>query len=567
MADTLIKLFQKRTVLISTTNSIGTGTLIAPGKVLTCAHVIRKSIDDINTIKILFPDVTQPGHFEWEENAAKVYLSKIYEESNKKGNEVGTEIESLKKEYPDVAIIEIAKKDHALMALPNSDDISSDLQNRQFLAFGFQKKDRDLKRNVPQAVSLNYNGEEIDSDVIRKLVFANGLIRPGMSGAALIERETGDIIGIVQMTRSANDDLGAYVIPIDIIWKVFKKWEEDGDTEIFSELHSKEVKKQIQKEYNQEYPKYPMYRKYGIRLIILPTLIFLLIWWMFYHLGQIQESGLVAIILVTVTISGKIMGDWLGEAINTESSKLKNTIGSLLFGNVFLIGLGIITLFLWVFTTSIWVHGNSEFDQVPITLFSGEEYKEGRQKSLNPIGDTRFLIWTTFMGDSVKIVPEGMEELPLFVSPFSKKELYYPKSFLKEPLFLIRFDARLSSKMNKYRVEVQIEKQNGSSMKFTDSTLANSGAILLGKRKLKITKQREQIWKDFFVEGGIRDNILEKWTDHWKKIKIYNEVDLDKNDRISIKVIKKSDSTIINEQSYKIGPKTDNIDKLLKFKF
>ncbi|WP_299217248.1 trypsin-like peptidase domain-containing protein [uncultured Aquimarina sp.] len=564
MADPLIKLFRKRTVLVRAKNSIGTGTLIAPGKVLTCAHVVRKSIDNIGSIKILFPNLEEPGHFEWEESAVKVYVSKIYEEPNET-TDTESELASLKKEYPDVAIIEISKKDHSLMMFPDIDDIPDDLQDRQFLAFGFQKKDRDLKRNVPQAVSLNYNGEEIDSDVIRKLVFVNGLIRPGMSGAALIERETGNIIGIIQMTRNPNDDLGAFVIPVDIIWRVFKRWEEDGDTNIFSELTSKAVKKQIQEEYNLEYPKYPMYRKYGIRLIILPVLIFLLIWWMFYHLGQIQESGLIAIILVTVTITGKIMGDWLGEDINSESSKLKNTIGSLFFGNISLISLGVITFFLWTFTTSVWVHGNSEFDKVPITLFSGKEFKEGRQKSLNPIGDTKFLIWTTFIGDSVKIVPEGREELPLFVSPFSKKELYYPKSFLREPILLIRFDPKRARLMKKFRLEVRIEKHNSEVIKFTDSILQDKGAMVLGKRKLKITKEREREWKQFHENDQLTAAILEKWSQHWKKIKPHNEVDLDIDDKITVKVIKKSDSTVVNEQSYRI--RSDNTDKLLKFTF
>ncbi len=566
MADPLIKLFRKRTVLVRTKNSIGTGTLIAPGKVLTCAHVVRNSIDDIQSIKILFPDVEEPGHFEWEDTAVKINVSKIYEEPEEAiDTESETRATSLKKEYPDVAIVEISKKDHYLMAFPENENVPDNLQDRQFLAFGFQKKDRDLKRNVPQAVSLNYNGEEVDSDVIRKLVFANGLIRPGMSGAALIERQSGNIIGIVQMTRSANDDLGAFVIPVDIIWKVFKKWEEDGESQIYSELTSKQLRKEIRKQYNREYPKYPLYRKYGIRLIILPILVFLLIWWIFYHLGQIQESGLIAIILVTVSLTGKIMGDWLGEDMNTESSRIKSTIGTLLFGNISLVTFGIIIFFLWTFTSSVWIHGNSEFDKIPVTMLKGENYQEGRQKQLNPTGVTRFLMLTPFIGDSIKIKPDGREELPIFVSPFFKRELYYPKSFLQEPVLLVRFDAKRARLMKNYRLEVRVEKQNGATIKFIDSTLHEKGAMILGKRKLKITKEREREWKQFHENDQLNAAILEKWTRHWKKIKPHNEVDLDMDDRITVKVIKKSDNAIINEQSYRI--RSDNTDKLLKFTF
>ncbi len=164
MADSLINLLQARTVLIRAGTSIGTGTLISNGVVLTCAHVVRKAYAQKKSIEVLLPNLTEPGQFIWNEKAQKVYISKKYEERID-SEEIHNNAEQvvLTSEYPDVAVIEIERKTHAIIAFPYNDIVLENLKDGQFLAFGFQKKDRDLHRNVPQAVSLNYNGEQRES--------------------------------------------------------------------------------------------------------------------------------------------------------------------------------------------------------------------------------------------------------------------------------------------------------------------------------------------------------------------------------------------------------------------
>jgi hypothetical protein len=116
-----------------------------------------------------------------------------------------------------VAILEIEKQDHPLLQLsPSAITYRAD---QEYLAVGFQKKEMETGRNIAQTVSLNYEGEE-GAGYMYKLLFENGLVRPGMSGAPLVERQSGQIVGLVHMTRDSNAALGAIVIPVEKIWEV-----------------------------------------------------------------------------------------------------------------------------------------------------------------------------------------------------------------------------------------------------------------------------------------------------------------------------------------------------------
>ena len=569
MADVLINLLQARTVLIRAGNAVGTGTLIAPGMVLTCAHVVRKAKTDGIDIDVSLPDHSEPGHFAWTKLTQAVYLSKVYQEpsmDNAAGDGSNTVV--LSTEYPDVAVLEIDKKDHAMIALPKNEILTNDLTDGQFMAFGFQKKERDLQRNVPQAVSLNYSGEQVDGS-IRKLMFTNGLIRPGMSGAALLNRENGQIVGLIHMTMSPNDDLGAYVIPIEKVWNVIKKWEEDKENNLYSILLSKSHESVIKKQYDQEYPRFPMYKKYGLRLIILPLLIFFALWWVFYHLGAIQDSGLISIILVAISISGKLIGDWLGDRVNTESGKIKKGIGKILFGNTFLISFALIIALLWTFTSSVWIYGNPESDKVSITFFSGNDLNSNYDKLLKAKGVTRFLMLTSPKGDTIKFKPKDREAKEFGIRSFSRQEFYYPKDFLLDPAMVIRFDPNFPKRklMDDYRIDFEIERSENKIIKtvykFSDLPLDDVGCLTFG-RKIDI-KDREEDWKAELARDPSIQNerAMEQIMVVWRTTEHISDIQLKKGDRIRVKVIRKSDSIITNDETYTVNEDPPVNDKLL----
>ncbi|WP_394750911.1 S1 family peptidase [Spongiimicrobium salis] len=565
MADTLIKLFRSRTVLVRAKGAVGTGSLIAPGKVLTCAHVVRSAAQDLDQIEVLMPNPTEPGHFVWTETAVGLQMSKIYEESRvHETHGEGQTTRTLQKEYPDVALIQIGKTNHRIVSFAAVEK-ENDLRDKQFLAFGFQKKDRDLQRNVPQAVSLNYSGEEGESELVRKLIFTNGLIRPGMSGAALIERESGEIVGIVQMTLSANDDLGAYVIPTAIIWQVFRKWEEEGENTLFSELQSKAVRRQLRKEYSAEYPRYPMYKKYGLRLALLPLLLFFGIWWVFFHLGQIQDSGILAIILVALGLSGKIVGDWLGEDVHTETGKLRTVIGEKLFSWTFIGVFSLIVFLGWSCTSSLWIYGNSDFDETEIVLIKD---KDTTAYSLESLEKKRLLFFKPFLGDSLEIMlkPDGREKIPVHLKAYHKRELYYPRDFLLEPVVLIRFDHRYRLGMRNFTIQLTLERENKAPEEYIIDDLEGIGGITVGSRTLGITEERKSLWRRPFERTALSDDNINILVTHWSAQRVLQHIDLERNDYIKVAVKSKLNDSILNEQRYSIRKDKDTMDKLLKFR-
>ena len=565
MADSLIHFLQGRTVLIRAGKAVGTGTLIAPGKVLTCAHVVRHFESQPEAIKVSLPDLTEPGQFIWEQGVQKLYLSKIYEEAVAKPDVSGAPPATIKTEYPDVAVLEIDRKSHAMMALPFHEEGSNKLEDGEFLAFGFQKKDANLGRNVPQAVSLNYSGAQLDGS-IKKLMFANGLIRPGMSGASLVERDTGEIIGLIHMTMSANDDLGAYAIPTETVWLVFKKWEEEGVNELYSQLTSKQLRRQIRKQYYKEYPRYPILKKYGIKLVILLVLLILAIWWFSYHIGQPQNSGVFAIILVAVSIFGKLLGDWLGKDVRIETERGKSRLGRWLLKTEVLVFATTVIFLAWSFSTSIWIYGNADYNEIPIAIYTGQNFEEGYQKTIDSTGNIRFFMPLIFNGDSVKLVPEGREPKYVTLKPYFRKVLYYPKDFLLEPVILIRFAPKWLSVIQRFNIQIEIDKpgaQDGEH-KFVhiDSTLIDEGSLVFGARRLEFNKAMEKEWEDYF-QGNYPKNMLSGWVAKWKNARRFQDVDLDLGDNVTVIVTKKSDNTVMKE--YKFSIVTDNTDELIRF--
>ncbi len=389
-----------------------------------------------------------------------------------------------------------------------------------------------------------------------------------MSGAALLERENGQIVGIIHMTKNPNDDLGAYVIPIQTIWNVIEKWENEGVTQLFSVLKSKKLKTLVQKQYREEYPRFPLFKKYGIRLFVLPVLLFLALWWVFFHLGSIQDSGIVSILLVAISLSGKIIGDWLGKDANRESGKLKNSIGKILFSTTFLVSFSVIIALLWTFTSSVWVYGNPKSDKIPIVFSSDAKWNYSYTKNLNSKGKTRFLIFSSPVGDSITLIPEGRKAKKFNIQSFSKKELYYPDDFFLEPAFIIRFNPRYPErrKMNEYRIKISIERFGKNSIDTIYNTLDNTGSITFGRKldiKERIADWEEELRRDKTVTN---DKTIERFLKIWRNSEHIDGLDIKEDDIIRVKVIHIEKDSISNKDNYTVRDENDGFiknDKLL----
>jgi V8-like Glu-specific endopeptidase len=452
MADRLLTFIGPRIVLIQAGRSVGTGAFIAPGTILTCAHVVRTAVAAGEDIVIQY--------------ATSVKDEKTREHTTKSVGIVLSELNE-GKEYPDVAIIKIDHTEHPILQLPKPNEEFNYSSKREYLAIGYQKQDRHSGRNIPQTVSLNYEGEE-DANRYRKIIFENGLVRPGMSGAPLVERESGQITGIVQMTRNKNDNIGAYTIPIESIWEEIRKISPEDYTLLNSRSHDRRVKQ----EYRAAYPRFPLLKKFGIRLLILPIILFFGIWWIFFHVGQIEESAVIAALLIILGVSGKLVSDWLGEDVQAEARKAKSGVG--------------------ICFSSIWIYGDSNSANMAVTIQRDTTLKSGQTRIFDSKGKLRFLTSIIPFKDTLTLQPEGRVPVRIGISSFSKKELFYPKDFQLEPILILRFDPNysLSNVMNKYVIQIEVEP---SGQVYVDSTLQNLGSLIIGKRDIDISESKQGI--------------------------------------------------------------------------
>jgi len=580
MADALIHLLQGRTVLVQAGSAVGTGTLIAPGVVLTCAHVVRDAKNAINTISVALPSLEDPGKPLWTEPAINLHLSNKYEEPNEhlSGTD-DAEVATFKKEYPDVAIIEIKSKKHDLIEVQKYKKPLTNLKEKQFLAYGFSNQDADLERNSAEGISLIYSGEQVDG-IIRKLIFVQGHIRPGMSGAGLVERESGKLIGIVQMTKSKTDDLGAYVIPIDTIWQVIQNWSNDGLNELFITLRSKELEANVKKQYNKDYPQFSLLRKHWLKLSLFLVLIFFSLFWGFFHRGLTTASGTISIFFVAVSLFSVLIGGWLGKGVNEETIKFKDKFGKFLLGkagSLALLGLLGVLIYLWTYRSSVWINGYSESDKVEIRVLSGENFEETKTITLNPKGKANAMFSSVPSGETVKITSKGRKDTTMILKSFNRIDLFYPRDFPLEPVAIFRFDPAYASskKMNDYRLEVLIERKVDSVWEevynFPIIPDMTSGCFVLG-RNIE-AKERETVWEDALINDlKIKTNTkyFENSLKIWKNFKYIEDKDLNYGDKITIQVYGKRNGisqpidSIYNSRVFFLGG--NSLDKFLNLR-
>lgn len=519
MADRLISLLVPRTVLIASGKSIGTGCFIAPGYILTCAHVVREPLPAGEFINVYYAKgETQKNDPLLSAKVKEVFLSDLTEG----------------KEYPDVAILKIEEQTHPLLQLSKEGTNIKPDPDQEYVAVGFQKKEMETGRNIAQTVSLNYEGEE-GAGYMKKLTFENGLVRPGMSGAPLVERQSGLIVGIVHMTRDANSNLGAIVIPAEKIWEVIR----EKTPSVYQWLASKKGMSAVRNEYRKSYPLFPMIREYKERLFVLPIILFFLFFWIFRNVGQIQQAEYVAALLVVIGFSGKLLSDWMGSDVAVETGNAKSKAGNVLFRWPVISFLGFVTLALWLCVTSVWIINHDGKSRVPITLLKDLDSESSRTKEFDRDGTMRFLIPMIPFEDSIFLKAEGREPIRVMMHSTQKVILHYPDSFILEPVVLVLFDPNSISYDSFSNYEVHI-KLDPTINEIINTPTGNAGSLMIGKRKMEITEELEKQWKENLQpigDPGIINSIINKW-----KISVrVAEADLSMGTQIELKLVRKSD--------------------------
>jgi|GEM_PF-1940255 len=178
--------------------SLGTGFFVAPGLILTCAHVVQIAQEQRLAVEVR----TWDGQFIGVGSISTFLLEKIPLPQALPGQRPFHL-------YPDLALVQVAFTNHPCV-LFGAQVRSSD----PLYTYGYPD-------NFPAGDEAEFVFEgESRIDAQRFLLkFREGETRPGFSGAPLLNLRTGSVCGIVQMTRGS--DLGGRAVPISTALQEF----------------------------------------------------------------------------------------------------------------------------------------------------------------------------------------------------------------------------------------------------------------------------------------------------------------------------------------------------------
>jgi hypothetical protein len=171
MAQSLYGLLHECTVkLVLPKLSQGTGFFVAPGFILTCAHVVDAAQKQSTAIEV-----------HWGSQIISAHIEEFRDTP-----------------YPDLALLRANLPTHPCVLLRGGAEPFS-----QLYSYGYPDNDPESA-----ASSVTFESEGWAGRHQELLKFKLGQVRPGRSGSPLFNRETGTVCGIVQITLDRNSMLG-----------------------------------------------------------------------------------------------------------------------------------------------------------------------------------------------------------------------------------------------------------------------------------------------------------------------------------------------------------------------
>ena len=186
MEKSLYELLSECTARITVKNTRGTGFFVAPGLVLTCAHVVEDA----------------------QKNGAPI-------EASWNGQGYPAQIEAFRPvSLADVALLHVSISGHPCVLLN-----SANQPRDRLYTYGFGDHERG-------GASTTFDSEGWAGENDTWLKFKLGRAYPGMSGSPVLNENTGGVCGIMQVSYDRNSLLGGKALSTREILREFQKLEE-----------------------------------------------------------------------------------------------------------------------------------------------------------------------------------------------------------------------------------------------------------------------------------------------------------------------------------------------------
>jgi hypothetical protein len=187
----LIPLLACCTVRIAVpSGEFGTGFFIAPGWIVTCAHVVE---DGSQTVDILWKDIRNN---EVKEKVLTAEVKLVFRESS------------------DIAFLKLTTDvKHPCVYIDSNHPQTDDL----LYIFGYPAGYLE-DYSAGDAITIRYEGESISRNHGILLKLKQGQIKPGFSGSPLLNMRTGGVVGIITTTRDQDLDMGGRAVPTSMIY-------------------------------------------------------------------------------------------------------------------------------------------------------------------------------------------------------------------------------------------------------------------------------------------------------------------------------------------------------------
>jgi hypothetical protein len=177
----LTDLLAECTVRVGTKAAGGTGFFVAPGVILTCAHVVNDS-----TAK-------REISVQWQSMVAQATIVDVLPDL-------------------DIAVLEVVLDGHPCVMLGEDQGLDSELYG-----YGYPVRNGSVRGDSLRPVVEGPTHFDDENGRRTLLKLAHTQVEPGYSGAPLLDRDSGLVCAIVKATRDRTTDLGGRAIPVSLL--------------------------------------------------------------------------------------------------------------------------------------------------------------------------------------------------------------------------------------------------------------------------------------------------------------------------------------------------------------